>query len=185
MILTAKNLEDAIIYATEKHKGIVRKGDGRPYILHPISVMVRLMGVKSDSKNIYLLAIAAMMHDVVEDCFDNYHEGLTEISTLFGYQVGGIVEELTSDKEQIKLVGKKEYLLNKMLKMSNYSLCIKLCDRLDNLNDMVTMTDDFICKQCDDTTFILNGLTNSRALTKTHKKIIKAILKTISKHKVY
>jgi (p)ppGpp synthase/HD superfamily hydrolase len=176
MELTAKILEKAIIFATLKHSNQVRKGDGRPYILHPLSVLQTLLKIKK-SKNKFLLAVASVLHDTVEDC----DVTLDEIAKEFGYHVAGLVEELTSKKEDIVKSNKSEYLLNKMMNMSNYALCIKLCDRLDNLNDMDEMSDTFRKKYCDETRFILNGL-EKRNLTNTHKKIIKLIEKILKKH---
>lgn len=55
------NLNLAIKIATEAHDGQVDKG-GEPYILHPLRVM---MAVKGDRER-----IAAVLHDVAEDCPD-------------------------------------------------------------------------------------------------------------------
>lgn len=176
MELTAEILEKAIIYATNKHQGQIRKGDGNPYIIHPLRVMLTLMDIKI-SKNKYLLAVSTIMHDVSEDC----NVSIQEIANEFGYNVASIVEELTSDKDKIEEKGKAQYLLDKMINMSSYSLCIKLCDRLDNIKDMKSMNKKFIEKYINETNFILEGLKN-RKLSKTHNKIIKLIKKEISKY---
>ena len=173
MRITANILEKALMFALVKHQDQVRKGDGRPYILHPISVLLTLSKLKK-SKNQFLLATAAVLHDTVEDC----NVTIQDIANEFGYSVASLVDELTSDKEKIDLLGKKEYLLDKMLNMSTYALCIKLCDRLDNLNDMNTMSVEFKERQICETSYIINGL-KGRKLTKTHKKIIKEINKLI------
>lgn len=52
-------LEDAISFASHCHKGQLDKG-GQPYILHPLRVMLGL--IDEDQR------IAAVLHDVVEDC---------------------------------------------------------------------------------------------------------------------
>jgi (p)ppGpp synthase/HD superfamily hydrolase len=52
-------LERAIALAAEAHAGQVDKA-GAPYILHPLRVMLRLASVEE--------RIAAVLHDVVEDC---------------------------------------------------------------------------------------------------------------------
>ena len=178
MNITAETLERAILFALDKHKNVKRKGDGRPYILHPLSVLHTLMSVKK-SKNALLLAVCAVLHDTVEDC------GVTiqEIAELFGYHVATIVEELTSDKDEIKKLGKTEYLIKKMLNMSSYSLCIKLVDRLDNIKDMTSMDDTFKDKQIDSTKKILDALKIGRKLTKTHTTLIRMIYKEMSKYK--
>ena len=87
MKLTSEDLEKAIIFATEKHKLQVRKGDGKPYILHPMRVMIKLMELK-ESKNVYLLAISCLLHDIVED----QDVTIQEIDEKFGYNVASIVE---------------------------------------------------------------------------------------------
>jgi len=170
MKLTSDTLERAIIFATEKHKGQVRKGDGRPYILHPISVLITLGKIKK-SNNFNLIAIACLLHDVVEDC------GVTlqEIADEFGHGVASLVDELTSDEREISAVGKKQYLAHKMLKMSSYALRIKLADRLDNVQD-IDPTIHF--NKIDETNYILDEL-KKRKLTNTHKKLITLIRKKI------
>ena len=68
------NLEKAIQIAVTAHSGAKDKG-GKPYILHPINVMMRVE--KEDEK------IVAILHDVVEDTdwtFDALREeGFSEI----------------------------------------------------------------------------------------------------------
>jgi guanosine-3',5'-bis(diphosphate) 3'-pyrophosphohydrolase len=179
MELTTKDLERAIIFATEKHKGQIRKGNGRPYILHPLSVMQHLYNYKK-SKNINILAMATVLHDCLEDTDTT----IEEIAELFGYHVASIVIELTSDNDKIKEQGKAPYLLAKMLGMSSYALVIKLCDRLDNINDMVDMNENFRIKYIKETNFILNGLldNNGRFLSKTHLRLIKEIRKSIKQY---
>jgi len=170
MKLSSDILEKAIVFATNKHAGQVRKGDQRPYILHPLSVMFTLGKIKK-SKNQLLLFIAAILHDVVEDC----ETSLDEIAKEFGFHVAAIVEELTSDKELIAEKGKEVYLLEKMLNISSYSLVIKLVDRLENLSDMDNMSDEFKIKTITHNKFIVEGLKKDRNLTKTHLKLIELI----------
>lgn len=173
MKIDSKLLEKAIIFATDKHKGMVRKGNGMPYILHPLSVLIILNEVKK-SKNQFLLAIACIFHDLIEDT----DVTLEDIAKEFGYGVASLVSELTSDKDKIKEMGKAPYLLDKMLNMSSYALCIKLADRLHNISDMSTMSDEFKHKYSIETNFILDGLVN-RKLTKTHMKLISKIKKQL------
>lgn len=56
------NLEDALIFSAQKHRGQVDKA-GAPYILHPLRVMNFLGQNATESER-----IAALLHDVVEDC---------------------------------------------------------------------------------------------------------------------
>lgn len=53
------DLEDAILFAAQKHRGQRDKG-GAPYILHPLRLMARM---STDTER-----MVAVLHDVVEDC---------------------------------------------------------------------------------------------------------------------
>lgn len=172
MTVSLDIFEKALIYAINKHSGQIRKGNSMPYICHPFSVMQKIFNNK-ESKNIYLLATASVLHDVAEDCFEDSKEGLKEIENLFGIQVASIVSELTIDKEQSKILGKKEYLVQKMNGMSTYALAIKLCDRLDNCSDLNMMDDKFRKYYTNQTRYILSKL--DRHLTATHIKLINDI----------
>jgi (p)ppGpp synthase/HD superfamily hydrolase len=77
------------------------------------------------------LQIAALFHDLLEDTDTTYFE----IEKEFGSLVASLVQELTNDKEQIKELGKNEYLMKKMLTMSRYAFVLKLVDRLSNILD--------------------------------------------------
>lgn len=173
-MIPQKVFERAIEFAVEKHKGQTRKGDGRPYILHPMEVAILILKYKK-SVNAYLLGACAILHDVVEDCGVT----LSEITKEFGPQVASIVDELTLDKTKYKSIGKAEYLAQHTVKMSSYALAIKLCDRLSNVMDMSTMPEEFKTKYKAETNLILERLKTRDKLTKTHKKLIKLIKKEI------
>lgn len=167
-MVTKETLDEAITFAAKAHRGDYRKGSKLPYITHPMSVMNRVNKFKSSS-NPFLLAVCAVLHDTVEDC------GVTldEIAKLFSYQVAAIVDELTLDKRQYELIGKTKYLCQELTRMSSYALCIKLCDRADNLEDMKMMTIDFQERYLEETREILSHLVaNRQHLTKTHALLI-------------
>ena len=176
MKVDAAMLERAIIYATEKHKGIRRKGDGKPYIVHPIAVMMILFNLK-DSNNKYLIAIAAILHDVVEDC----GVSLAEIAELFGHQVSSLVGELTTDPVKCEQMGKTAYLCDKMISMSHYALRIKLADRLHNISDWKNQGMKWKLNYITQTEAIITDIQKYRYLTSSHKKLIKMIMKDVNK----
>jgi len=121
----------AIKFASEKHKGQVRRSTGLPYVTHPIIVMELVQKYKGTSKHIEELKCAALLHDTLEDTETTYHE----LEREFGPLVSSIVIELTNDEKQVKLMGKNEYLKDKMKRMSQYAFTLKLLDRLSNILD--------------------------------------------------
>ena len=58
------SIEAAILFATTLHAGQKDKG-GRPYILHPLRVMLAVQNKTYPDK---ITMMAAVLHDVVEDC---------------------------------------------------------------------------------------------------------------------
>jgi (p)ppGpp synthase/HD superfamily hydrolase len=118
---------------------------------------------------------ACLLHDTVEDC----GVSLKRIAKKFGLQVASLVEELTLDKTKYETIGKTKYLSQEVVSMSNYALCIKLCDRLDNVRDVKSMVPDFIKKYKTETKEILDALEKGRKPTLTQKKLIKLIRKEI------
>ena len=159
-------IRKAFEMALESHKDMRRKS-GEPYIYHPIAVAqiaAEEIGLGTTS------VVCALLHDVVEDC----GVSLESIAIAFGYDVASLVEELTLDKKKYKTIGKKEYVAQEALKMSSYALCIKLCDRLNNIMDMEGMKDSFQKRYIVDTLYLLNTI-EKRKLSPTHKKLITKI----------
>lgn len=93
-----------------------------------------------------------------------------------------MVDELTSNKEEIKNQGKANYLSKKVVGMSNYGLVLKLCDRLDNIEDLNNANNaSFKIKYKKETEKIISTLKEKRELTNTQKRIIKDIENVLSK----
>ena len=81
--------ERALLFATLKHSGQTRKGTAVPYVAHLLSVAGLVLEVGGDED----LAIAALLHDVVEDC--GGAPMLQEIRRRFGKRVAHVVEGCT------------------------------------------------------------------------------------------
>lgn len=160
----------AINFATKAHENQRRKFGDRPYIVHPIGV-AEFVAVTKLSKNKDILLAVAILHDIIEDTEYNKND----IFKLFGQLVADLVDELTSDKLAIKLIGKKEYLLQKMIGMSSYALVIKLADMLYNLLDCNGADDKFKLEIIERTKFLIFNLEKYRQLTPTHNRLIKMI----------
>ena len=121
--------DKALMCATLWHKDQVRKRTGLPYIVHPISVTKRVQSVKSNLITQDVIA-ASYLHDVIEDC------GITSIvlTNIFNSNVSAIVQELTAPKFDTN-PEKDDYILNSMIGMSSEAFIVKMCDRLDNVDD--------------------------------------------------
>jgi GTP pyrophosphokinase len=165
----------ALTYATKAHSGQTRS-DGRPYVKHPEAVANIVKQFKR-SANLDALVSAALLHDTIEDT-DTTHQDLEK---LFGGLVASLVQQLTSDKDKIAQMGKTEYMSQKMAKMSNWALVVKLADRLHNIQDITyAKTPEWRKKYKKETLSVMDRLEKDRDLTNTHKKIIKSIRKKLS-----
>jgi (p)ppGpp synthase/HD superfamily hydrolase len=79
----------AFLFAAEKHAGQTRKASTIPYIAHLIGVASLVLEAGGDED----LAIAALLHDVVEDC--GGVPMLKEVRRRFGARVANVVDGCT------------------------------------------------------------------------------------------
>ena len=96
-MLTAK-FDEALLFATEKHRAQVRKGSGVTYVSHLLGVASLVLEHGGDEDE----AIGALLHDVIED------QGVSEdeLNTKFGPRVAeivvgctdGVPDEITGQK---------------------------------------------------------------------------------------
>ena len=132
-------VEQAFLLAKEAHKTQFRKASGEPYVIHPIEVATILAEIKSDQESI----VAALLHDVVEDC------AVTEedLATQFGSEVSLLVSGVTK-MDQVKYVSKTEAMAETYRKMFFHMsedvrvLLIKIADRLHNLRTLDGMPEE-------------------------------------------
>lgn len=109
----------------------------------------------------------------MEDCPEVTYEILV---SEFGKEVADIVKELTSKEDLIDAMGKADYLLDKMATMSNDALTVKLCDRLQNLSDHFSASDNFRRKYYEETKYIVEILRTNRHLNKNQNSIMNIIV---------
>lgn len=152
--------------AQDKHSYQYRKFSNEPYFKHPSRVADIVSKFTKDDN----IISAAYLHDVLEDTKTSEKE----LNAVFGPKILNYVKELTSVKKEIVKIGKADYLLNKMNKMSSGALLIKLADRLDNVSDFKHASRKFINKYIKETFYILEHL--SCSLKSEHKKLIKEIV---------
>lgn len=163
-------LEQVVQFAQKKHRKQKRKFSNEPYFNHPkrVAEMVKTMGGSA------AMIAAGFLHDTIEDTDTTYEE----IKENFGGIIADLVQELTSDIKKIRKTGKALYLTEKMNQMSSEALLIKLCDRLDNVNDLrFPIPGNFIKQYSLETSFILNHL--DRILEPEHQVLITKIRKKL------
>ena len=132
-----QQLEEALRFSIKAHDGQFRKS-GEPYIIHPILVSAIVASITNDVS----MAIAGLLHDVVEDT----QITLEEIASKFGEDVAHLVGGLTKidairDDELIPSNSDEKLIVSalsfrKMLLASITDvrvLVVKLCDRLHNI----------------------------------------------------
>lgn len=125
-------LNKAYVYGMTKH-GHQQRASGDPYFSHPLEVAAILTDMKLDDATIAV----ALLHDTIEDT----DATRTEIDSLFGDEIGGLVEGLTKI-QRLDLVSKEaaqaENLRKLLLAISDdvRVLIVKLADRLHNMRTL-------------------------------------------------
>ena len=123
---------EAYAFAARAHEGQDRKGDGSPYIRHPVEV-ARLLHREGVDDEVTMAA--AFLHDVVEDSDTT----LDEIRDGFGDEVAAIVEAMTEDKSIEPYKERKEHHREQVAAFGAGAVRIYAADKLANLRDMRTL----------------------------------------------
>src|SRR6476619_98675 len=128
-------LNRAYVYAMKAH-GEQRRASGDPYFSHPIEVAAILTDLKLDDATI----AAALLHDTIEAT----ETTRAEIDSLFGHDIGALVDGLTK-LTKLDLVTKEakqaENLRKLLLAIADdvRVLLVKLADRLHNMRTIEHM----------------------------------------------
>jgi len=109
-------IEDAILFATEVHRGQVDKA-GNPYILHPIRVMMRMTSPEA--------RIVAILHDTIEDS-DHTLDDLRELG--YDEPIIAAVDAISRREDE----SYEEFI--QRLKPNPLARRVKLGDLLDNMD---------------------------------------------------
>jgi (p)ppGpp synthase/HD superfamily hydrolase len=129
-------LQRAFRYAAEKHAGQTRKQTSVAYLSHLMAVASLVLEAGGDED----LAIAALLHDVVEDC--GGMPRLSEILKAFGPRVAKIVEGCTDSFGEPKpewTQRKKDYLLG----LKHADADTRLVSASDKLHNVRTILADY------------------------------------------
>ena len=124
---------EALLFAAEKHRGIYRKDEYTPYLLHVLEVVCILIDLGVFD---YKVIVAAIIHDVVEDT----DATKKEVSRRFGNTIARIVELLTKHPNFIRKWGYWIFIRNERDKNIKWRvIAIKFADRIHNLMTLSSM----------------------------------------------
>src|SRR5579862_9759396 len=121
--------ERALLFAPRKHAGQHRKGTTVPYVAHLLSVAGLVLEAGGDED----LAIAALLHDVVEDC--GGAPMLKEIRRKFGNRVAKVVDGCTDADTYPKApwLERKETYIRRLKTEGADTRLVSAADKLNNV----------------------------------------------------
>src|SRR5580765_833679 len=124
----------AFRFAYQKHKGQARKASRIPYITHLMGVASLVLEAGGDED----LAIAALLHDVVEDC--GGRPMLNQVRRLFGKRVADIVDGCTDAYTIPKPPWRerKESYIRRLKKESADTRLVSAADKLNNIRSILS-----------------------------------------------
>jgi hypothetical protein len=124
----------AFQFAAEKHAGQTRKASTIPYIAHLMGVTSLVLEAGGDED----LAIAALLHDVVEDC--GGAPMLKEVRRRFGKRVAHVVEGCTDSDSDPKPPWRqrKETYLRHLKTADAGTRLVSVADKLNNIRSILT-----------------------------------------------
>lgn len=125
--LTSRALE----FALRAHEGQVRKGDGKPYIIHPVGVALIVTQFSTEDT----IVAAALLHDTVEDT----QTTIEDIQKNFGSDVAKIVSDVTEHDKSLPWRERKELAIAHVSEMDPASLIVKTADKVNNLESLYAL----------------------------------------------
>jgi len=124
----------AFEFAADKHKNQTRKASTIPYIAHLMGVASLVLEAGGDED----LAIAALLHDVVEDC--GGAPMLKEVRRKFGARVAKVVDGCTDADTYPKPPWRerKEKYIEHLKKADAGTRLVSAADKLNNVRSIVS-----------------------------------------------
>jgi (p)ppGpp synthase/HD superfamily hydrolase len=123
----------AFEFAAEKHKKQTRKASTTPYIAHLMGVASTVLEFGGDED----LAIAALLHDVVEDC--GGIPMLKEVKRRFGSRVAKVADGCTDSYGEPKLPWRerKESYIQHLADADDDTRLVSAADKLNNVRSIL------------------------------------------------
>src|SRR5215472_12646079 len=132
----SSRFDRAFLYAAEKHAAQKRKKTDVPYISHLMAVAALVLEAGGGEDE----AIAALLHDVVEDC--GGHPVLEDVRNRFGDRVASIVDGCT-DAYTIPKPPWKARKLEYLDHLREAAEDVRLVSAADKLHNVRTILADF------------------------------------------
>jgi (p)ppGpp synthase/HD superfamily hydrolase len=133
-IKLGSRFERAFLFAKEKHAGQTRKASSVPYLAHLMGVASLALEYGGDED----VAIAALLHDVVEDC--GGRAMLKEVKRRFGSRVAKMVEGCTDSDTVPKRPWRerKGTYLQHLKSADEETRLVSAADKLNNLRSILS-----------------------------------------------
>lgn len=117
-------------FAEKAHRGQCRKGNGTPYIIHPVEAAFIAMTLTDDEE----LIAAVLLHDVLEDT----DVKADELRQIFGERVTALVEAESEEKDRSRPPEstwheRKSAALRRLHEADSDVKLMFLCDKLSNI----------------------------------------------------
>jgi (p)ppGpp synthase/HD superfamily hydrolase len=129
-----QRFQKALRFAAQKHAGQARKASTIPYIAHLMAVASLVLEAGGDED----LAIAGLLHDVVEDCGGK--KMLQEVRRRFGARVARIVDGCTDayviPKPEWR--GRKQAYIRRLKKEGSDTRLVSAADKLNNVRSILS-----------------------------------------------
>ena len=125
--------QQAFLFAADKHSGQTRKASKIPYIAHLMGVGSLVLEFGGDED----MAIAALLHDVVEDC--GGVPMLNEVRRKFGSRVAKMVDGCTDSFTAAKPSWRerKETYIRHLKKADAETRLVSAADKLNNVRSIL------------------------------------------------
>jgi (p)ppGpp synthase/HD superfamily hydrolase len=166
-------IQQAKAFAKEAHEGQKRSFTGGPYFVHPDQTADILSEIVPNDNE---LIASGYLHDTVEDCDD---VELNDIEDQFGFRIAFLVDEVTNDEKEVEQKGKADYMVEKVQKIHDDALTLKLADRLSNVSNLEATSESFQNRYSSETERMISAL-DYRKLQTPHKKLQTKIVNCIA-----
>lgn len=126
------NVIRALDFAIRAHEGQTRKDGKTLYITHPIGVAALVDQYGGTSEQV----MAALLHDVVEDCDISLGDIEKEFGKLIAKMVGDLTNTSKQDRPELNRAARKALDAERLATVDMDSQFVKLCDIYYNISDL-------------------------------------------------